>query len=150
MIPFCFTRIHHALWTLAIVVATLGLTQRAYADLRLCNMTASRVGVTIGYREATTWTTEGWWTLKAKSCETLIKGRLSSRYIYVYAQDYDRGGEWAGTTPMCSKDKEFTIKGVEDCLARGFERTMYFEVDTGDQKDWTIQLADPVGAVIPK
>jgi hypothetical protein len=43
---------------------------------------------------------------------------------------------------MCSREKEFTIKGTEDCLARGFDRTGYFEVDTGDQSSWTVQLTE--------
>ena len=43
---------------------------------------------------------------------------------------------------MCTRDKEFTIRGIEDCLARGFDRTGFFEVDTGEQKNWTIQLTD--------
>jgi hypothetical protein len=43
---------------------------------------------------------------------------------------------------MCTRDKEFTIKGTDDCLARGFERTGFFEVDTGDQPSWTVQLTD--------
>jgi hypothetical protein len=43
---------------------------------------------------------------------------------------------------MCSRDKEFTIKGTEDCLARGFDRTGFFEVDTGEQRAWTVQLTE--------
>jgi hypothetical protein len=43
---------------------------------------------------------------------------------------------------MCSRDKEFTIKGTENCLARGFDRTGFFEVDTGEQRAWTVQLTD--------
>ena len=43
---------------------------------------------------------------------------------------------------MCTRDKEFTIRGTEDCLARGFDRTGFFEVDTGEQRAWTVQLTD--------
>ena len=43
---------------------------------------------------------------------------------------------------MCTRDREFTIRGVEDCLARGFDRSGFFEVDTGEQKSWTIQLTE--------
>jgi uncharacterized membrane protein len=35
-----------------------------------------------------------------------------SRY-YVYAIDYDRGGEWMGQAIMCTRDKEFTIRDIE-------------------------------------
>ena len=43
---------------------------------------------------------------------------------------------------MCTRDKEFTIRGIEDCLARGYDRTGFFEVDTGEQPSWTVQLTD--------
>jgi len=114
----------------------------AKADFRLCNNTSSRVGIALGYKDAEGWTTEGWWNVSSRSCETLLKGTLVARYYYIYALDYDRGGEWSGQAFMCSRDKEFTIKGTENCLARGFDRTGFFEVDTGEQRAWTVQLTD--------
>jgi uncharacterized membrane protein len=115
----------------------------AEADLRLCNKTASRIGVAIGYKADEEWKTEGWWNIDENNCETLLAGVLSSRYYYVYATDYDQGGEWAGRAFMCTRDKEFTIEGVGDCLARGFQKTGFFEVDTGTQSGWTVQLTEP-------
>jgi uncharacterized membrane protein len=115
----------------------------ARADLRLCNMTSSRVGIAVGYRDGQGWVTEGWWNLNPRGCDTLLKGALAARFYYVYAVDYDRGGEWSGRSFMCTRDREFTIRGVEDCFARGFDRSGFFEVDTGEQKSWTIQLMDP-------
>jgi uncharacterized membrane protein len=117
-------------------------TEPAAADFRLCNNTASRVGIALGYKDSEGWTTEGWWNVSARSCETLLRGTLVARYYYIYAVDYDRGGEWSGQAFMCSRDKEFTIKGTEDCLARGFDRTGFFEVDTGEQRAWTVQLTE--------
>ena len=115
----------------------------ALADFHLCNNTGSRVGIAIGYKDADGgWTTEGWWNLSARSCETLLKGTLVARFYYIYAIDYDRGGEWSGQAYMCTRDKEFTIRGTEDCLARGFDRTGFFEVDTGEQRAWTVQLTE--------
>src|ERR1700744_2460802 len=114
----------------------------AAADFRLCNNTSSRVGIALGYKDAEGWTTEGWWNISSRSCETLLKGTLVGRFYYIYALDYDRGGEWSGQAFMCSRDKEFTIKGTENCLARGFDRTGFFEVDTGEQRAWTVQLTE--------
>jgi uncharacterized membrane protein len=111
--------------------------------LRLCNRTNSRVGVAIGYKEKQRWTTEGWWNVAAGTCETIVAGTLVSRFYYVYAVDYDRGGVWGGKAAMCTRDKMFTINGIEDCVARGFEKTGFFEVDTGEQKSWTVQLTEP-------
>ena len=117
-------------------------TSPASADFRLCNNTSSRVGIALGYKDAEGWTTEGWWNISSRSCETLLRGTLVARYYYIYAIDYDRGGEWSGQAFMCSRDKEFTIKGTENCLARGFDRTGFFEVDTGEQRAWTVQLTE--------
>ena len=117
-------------------------TVPAAADFRLCNNTSSRVGIALGYKDAEGWTTEGWWNVSSRSCETLLRGTLVARYYYIYALDYDRGGEWSGQAFMCSRDKEFTIRGTENCLARGFDRTGFFEVDTGEQRSWTVQLTE--------
>ena len=126
---------------LALVVMGLW-SNPAAADFRLCNNTSSRVGIALGYKDAEGWTTEGWWNISSRSCETLLRGTLVARYYYIYAIDYDRGGEWSGQAFMCSRDKEFTIRGTEDCLARGYDRTGFFEVDTGEQRAWTVQLTD--------
>jgi uncharacterized membrane protein len=126
---------------LALVAACLW-SGPAAADFRLCNNTASRVGIALGYKDAEGWTTEGWWNISSRSCETLLRGNLVARYYYIYALDYDRGGEWSGQAFMCSRDKEFTIRGTENCLARGYDRTGFFEVDTGEQRAWTVQLTE--------
>jgi uncharacterized membrane protein len=127
----------------AVVLAMLCLwNSPALADFRLCNNTSSRVGIALGYKDAEGWTTEGWWNVSSRACETLLRGTLVARYYYIYALDYDRGGEWSGQAFMCSRDKEFTIKGTENCLARGFDRTGFFEVDTGEQRAWTVQLTE--------
>jgi uncharacterized membrane protein len=130
---------------LAAAPAVLLLALSAYpamADFRLCNNTGGRVGVALGYKDAEGWTTEGWWNISARTCETLLRGALVARYYYIYAVDYDRGGEWSGHAYMCSREKEFTIRGTDNCLARGYDRTGFFEVDTSEQRSWTVQLTD--------
>jgi uncharacterized membrane protein len=133
-------------WTCLIAaiaaVFMLACSTAALADFRLCNNTGSRVGIALGYKDAEGWTTEGWWNVPARTCETLLRGALVARYYYIYAVDYDRGGEWSGRAFMCSREKEFTIRGIGDCLARGYDRTGFFEVDTGEQRAWTVQLTD--------
>jgi uncharacterized membrane protein len=127
----------------AVLAATaVILADVAAADFRICNNTGSRVGVALGYKDNDQWTTEGWWNLSARTCETILRGSLAARYYYLYAVDYDRSGEWAGHAFMCTRDREFTIRGTEDCLARGYDRTGFFEVDTGEQPSWTVQLTE--------
>lgn len=128
--------------TLALGIGITLIPTPAAAEFRLCNRTQSRVGIALGYKDGDAWATEGWWNVAANSCETLLRGDLAARFYYLYAVDYDQGGEWAGKAYMCTREKEFTIKGAEDCLARGFDRTGFFEVDTQEQKSWTVQLTE--------
>lgn len=127
----------------AAAFAPLLVAPPARADFRLCNNTPSRVSVALAYTNARTWISEGWWNIKPTSCETLLRGPLAAQFYYVYAMD-ERGGEWKDKAFMCTRDREFRIEGREDCFARGFDRTGFFEVDTGkDAKNWTVQLTDP-------
>ena len=114
----------------------------AQADLKVCNDTTSLVGVSVGYRLAEGWITEGWWRIPSKVCTSVIEGDLSSRYFYLHAEEAESGGKWRGPVFMCTSNKEFKIEGVKDCFARGFERTGFFEVDTADQKNWQVRLSE--------
>jgi uncharacterized membrane protein len=113
----------------------------AKADLKLCNNTASKVGVAIGYKDKEGWASEGWWTAEPNKCLTLLKGGLIARYYYVYAVDKVKGGSWGGKAQICIKDKIFTIRGIENCTDRGFQKQGFFEVDTGEEADWTVSLS---------
>jgi uncharacterized membrane protein len=46
---------------------------------------------------------------------------------------------------MCTDDKSFTIRDVKQCVERGYKKTGFFEVDTGEERDWTVRLTDPEG-----
>ena len=126
----------------AFALAGLAATA-ARADFRMCNQTQNRVSVALAYTDGQNWISEGWWNLKPSDCEPLLRGALAAEFYYVYAMD-ERGGEWKGRAFMCTSDREFKIDGRQDCYRRGYDRTGFFEVDTGkDARDWTVQLTDP-------
>lgn len=127
----------------SLVFVALLWANSAKAALTLCNVTSSRIGVAIGYQDGDNTVSEGWWNIAPKTCEALLAGDVPSRFIYVHAVDYDRGGEWAGKTFMCAQDKSFAVRGTQECQKRGFQRIGFFVVDVGDAKDWTIRLTDP-------
>jgi uncharacterized membrane protein len=130
-----------ALFVLSFAIA--GRAAPALADFRMCNNTANRVSVSLAYTDGQSWVSEGWWNLKPSDCDTLLRGTLAAQFYYVYAMD-ERGGEWKGKAFMCTSDREFKIDGRQDCFVRGYDRTGFFEVDTGkDAKNWTVQLTDP-------
>jgi len=129
--------------TAAIAFCTaLAAPSVASAELKLCNSTSSRIGVAIGYKDKEGWVSEGWWNVDSQSCAVLIQDKLRARFYYVYAFDYDKGGEWGGSINMCTNDVEFTIKGIDNCDGRGFKKSGFFEVDTQEQTDWTVKLTD--------
>lgn len=137
----------------ALIVAaglSAALSSGAHADLKLCNATPGRVGVALGYQDKKGWATEGWWNIPSQTCESLLKGTLPSRYVYIHAVDYERGGEWSGTHFMCTKDRSFTIRDNRRCEERGFSRKGFYEIDTGTSQSWTIRLADPEKSAKPK
>lgn len=126
-----------------LVLATLSFTTLpARADLRVCNQSANQVSVALGYRADKGWQSEGWWVAPPKQCAVVYQGDLHSRFFYLYVADDIGGGAWDGSVYMCTRDESFTIFGVEDCLARGYERTGFFEVDTQNRTEWTLQLTD--------
>jgi uncharacterized membrane protein len=130
-----------ALYGLGAAIAFgLGMSP-ALADLKLCNNTPNKVGVAIGYKDNEGWASEGWWTVEPSKCLTLLKGALISRYYYVYAVDRGVGGSWGGKSQMCVRDKAFTIRGLDNCVERGYQKQGFFEVDTAEETDWTISLS---------
>ena len=134
----------HGRWALAsaVIVLMAAWGSDARADFRVCNGTQNLVGVAIGYRTPDGWKSEGWWQIAATSCETIIEGSLSSRYYYLYAEDSESGGRWAGDIDMCVAEDAFDIVGVHDCFTRGYMRMGFKEYDTGQQSNWMVQLTD--------
>jgi uncharacterized membrane protein len=110
---------------------------------RVCNDTANPVSIAFGYRAERGWQSEGWWVANPTECKTLYSGDVGARrYYYIYAADDISGGTWDGKIFMCTRDESFTIFGVEDCLARGYERTGFFEIDTQGRSSWMLRLTD--------
>ena len=123
--------------------AEIGADDTGEGEFRVCNETANKVSIAFGYRADKGWQSEGWWVADPTVCVTVYRGDLESRrYYYLYAADDISGGAWDGDVYMCTRDETFTIFGVEDCLARASERTGFFEVDTHNKSNWTLQLTE--------
>ncbi len=138
-----FRFVHVMMAALVVSAALAAKPAPAAADLTLCNKTPSKIGVALGYKDEKGWASEGWWNIGPNACETLLEGDLIARYYYIYAVDYDKGGSWGGRAMMCTRDKIFTIRNIKNCQDRGYSRTGFFEVDTGEEMDWKIQLSGP-------
>lgn len=139
------------LTALALGIAVIGFgASPARADLKFCNNTPGLVQVAVGYKDKEGWASEGWWTVKAGSCAALMKGSLIARYYYLYALDEKKLVVLGGKALMCTKDKIFTIRGLDKCTDRGFIQQGFGELDTGEKQDWTVNLAaDKSAAATP-
>ena len=127
----------------SLAFALLGLfSTPALADFKVCNDTDGEIGVSVGYRVDKDWITEGWWLIPAKGCAPVVAGKLKSRFYYVFAEEERAGGQWRGPVFMCTSNRQFRIKGMKDCYARGHEQMGFFEVDTGQQTSWQVRLTE--------
>ena len=122
------------------LVCLFAMLSRAEAGFQVCNQTNNPVGVAIGHHNLTSWSSLGWWNLRPQQCQDILVGELISRYYYLYAADYNQAGEWSGDIPMCIEYQPFEIEGVGDCATRGHEQVLFYEIDTGEEKDWTEDL----------
>ena len=127
------------------VAATCGtpaLVSPAWAAFNICNRSSLPARVAMGRFDGTSWSSEGWWTVRAKTCSAILTGPLQGRFYYLYASD-GAAGTWEGKTHFCvSPDKRFKAVGRGNCSARGYDRRGFFEVDTGKKADWTQSLSN--------
>lgn len=120
-----------------------GLALPARAEFRVCNQTLNLFNVAIGYPVAgNLFETEGWWTLAANSCTSLIKKPLESSYFYLYGTDIYGEPAIVGSTDMCVAAKQFTIPDQKDCWVRGFQQVRFLEVNTKNATRWTVFIRE--------
>ncbi|MQQ10633.1 DUF1036 domain-containing protein [Epibacterium sp. SM1979] len=133
------------------VIFTFFLThfpQQTHASLRICNQTLDVVNIAIGQWDLQAWVTSGWWVVGPNQCADVIETDLTSRFVYVYAQDVFRNPMFEGDTAMCVDNGEFRIESRDNCLQRGKIAADFREIDTGNSPHWTfniIALQDAAG-----
>ncbi len=115
----------------------------AVAQFAVCNQSFDVANVAIGQYEDTEFVTRGWWTIGPNQCANVIRDQLTSRYIYVFAQDVFGNEMLQGASPMCIATKRFVIQGEAGCLLRGHLDANYLEVDTQKTERWTLFLSAP-------
>lgn len=130
-----FASIGLALWLIS------GSATPAAAEFAVCNQSFDVVNVAIGWDVKDEFRTEGWWTIGPNQCANVIKDKLISRYIYIYAQDVFGQPIMTGTTQMCISPTKFQIVGISECWSRGKIAAGFIEVDTEETERWTLFLA---------
>lgn len=135
-------------------LALLFTTAASQAELRVCNKSAERLSVSVGYNHSEYgWTSEGWWRVGLDDCTTIIKGDLGNRYYYIYATGH-KGGTWSGPKKQdggffCITKEKYTFHNREyqrgdtiNCERRSLQTKKFSIMDTEDSKDFTYNLTD--------
>lgn len=125
---------------LAALVITLIVPRAALAQFSVCNQTFDVVNLAVGLYDRDAFQTSGWWTVGPNQCADVVEGDLTSRYVYVFAQDVFGRVVLSGTTAMCLGPERFQIRGERDCLQRGYIEARFHEVDTLRSERWTFFL----------
>ncbi len=103
----------------------------AWAGLEICNATDARHSVAIGYKGDEGWTSEGWWNIDPGDCVRPLKDDL--RYQYYCFRATSGGHEFQDENYVfCTQKTAFTIVGDEDCADRGYTRSKFRRIDTGE------------------
>lgn len=139
----------------AIFAGLLALAQPARAEFTICNQTFEMANIAIGQAEEAggeiqvqaggQFLTRGWWKIGPNQCAVVIRNRLDSRYVYVFATDIFGKELLNGSVPLCTGIARFSIRGQSDCALRGHVEAPFIEVDTGLAPDWTMFIAAPDG-----
>ena len=112
----------------------------ANAALVICNDTDRTQAVSIGYKGAADWTSEGWWNIEPGDCATPLGDDLTQRYYYFRAEA-DAGPFIGGNYFFCTTTTAYEIVGDTECEARGYDKEDFQEIDTGETgSEYTYRL----------
>ncbi|HUG60444.1 MAG TPA: DUF1036 domain-containing protein [Methylomirabilota bacterium] len=114
----------------------------AAADMRVCNRTTYLLNVALGSAAGEAFKTEGWWSIAADTCQSVVRGTLQSRFLYLYAADIDGRSVVEGSVTMCVERRGFEIFDTSECWRRGYEAADFVEIDTLDFDSWTVFLEE--------
>ncbi len=122
-------------WRMAKIASALAfwifwLVGPAWAELEICNDTAARHKIAIGYKQDGHWVSEGWWQLAPSACIAAVKGDLDFRFYYFRAESPGRLFQHDRLS-FCTRDGLFTIAGDNDCARRGYEKSYFAKIDVG-------------------
>ena len=120
-----------------------------WAGLTFCNETAVTQTVAIGHKDGDNWISRGWWNIKPGDCATPVGEDLRYRYYYYRAEATGRTFSDENYV-FCTQRSAFAITGDENCQDRGYERSKFRRIDTGEKNtSFTLTLVEPKSSPNP-
>ena len=128
-------------FSVALVLVTPLAVSEVRAELTICNQTNDDKSIAIGYSSDGQWVSEGWWNIIAGDCSTVVPDNLKQRYYYYLADSTGIPHQGEGYH-FCTERSVFTIIGDENCENRGYTRSNFSRIDTGETAtSYTFTLA---------
>ncbi len=141
------SRIFHCLNIIALSVL---FGAPAQAGLTICNKAEVQHSFAVAFKDGGSYVSKGWWNIDPGDCKIVVGGDLTRRYYYFRATATGRefnGAEYA----FCTIQQSFDIVGDENCTARGYQKSLFKKLDTGESaKDFTLNLVPAKSAPKPK
>lgn len=130
-------------------IGALGAGGTASAQYTFCNKTSYALSAAVGYVDAESLVTRGWWRLRAGECKRVLSDAVSAGRYYVYAEAIPghRGDlrTWSGKTPLCvQNDSLFTLRDQDECGEDPRRQREFLPIDVADGGDgtWTTEFSD--------
>lgn len=121
--------------------ATTMISSPAHAWLRFCNNTRAVQNVSVGFENRNSdWQSEGWWVLDPGECKNALGGDLERRYYYYRIKSGGTARSNDADYKFCTKTEAYTIIGDKNCEGRGYHSQFFKRVDTGNAKNFTINI----------
>src|ERR1041384_4603534 len=112
------------------LLALLGLTAPARADLQFCNKTSYVLDLALGLEEKGAAATRGWLRVDPGACRTVLQGAITADAVYVHARALSAYGPsplpQAGHADFCIADGNFVIAAAKTCQTRSGQRLTRF------------------------
>ncbi|MBB3221163.1 DUF1036 domain-containing protein [Pseudoduganella umbonata] len=120
-------------------VCLLLFSTDAFAGLFVCNNTADKINVAVGWFKDGNWVSRGWYVVPSRQCAATLLGKLEQRYYYYYAEASNSNAKWTAKrgAEFCTSESKFYIRYVEGCVGEIFRK-----LDVGDDHQHTFYLSE--------
>src|SRR4051794_29632619 len=112
------------------LLALLGLTAPARADLQFCNKTSYVLDLALALEEKDAAATRGWFRVDPGQCKSVLQGAITADKVFVHARALSAYGPsplpQAGHADFCITDGNFTIAAAKSCQSRAGQRLARF------------------------
>ncbi|MCG8443120.1 MAG: DUF1036 domain-containing protein [Caulobacterales bacterium] len=143
---FTLSALRRRLAQLALAAAAGLIAGAAHAEWTLCNHTSYVLRAAIAYPDGTDLVSEGWLRLRPNECRIARSQRLTpgAHYFYARASRAHRGGmrEWAGDTPLCANEEDFSIRGARVCEGAGLPLRLFVPLEITETR-WRTTVEEP-------